>query len=261
VAFIRINNRVMHYALRGTCGAPRLVFINSLGTDFRIWDDVVAGLSADYEMLVYDKRGHGLSEGQATPCTIAGLAQDLAALLDGIGWYDGVTLVGLSVGGQIAMQMAHSLPLRLSRIVLMDTAAKIGTQAAWLSRMEMVERGGMAAISDTIVNNWFSANFMTQRPADYSGFRLMLERTPAQGYVAVCAALSAADLRHAVKAINLPVMVIAGDEDRATPVALVRDTAGLIAGAQFKLIENAGHLPCIEQPGQVMKLVAGFMEG
>jgi 3-oxoadipate enol-lactonase len=87
----------------------------------------------------------------------------------------------------------------------------------------------------------------------------MLVRTTVDGYAGTCAAIRDADLTESTRALKLPVLCIVGDQDGATPPDLVRETAGLIEGARFEIIENAGHIPCVERPAETIRLISGFL--
>ncbi|MFE3836405.1 3-oxoadipate enol-lactonase [Pseudogemmobacter sonorensis] len=235
----------IHYGYRpAEAGAPLVVFANSLGTDLRVWDRVVARLPGAWGVLRSDKRGHGLSEASAA-LSIESMAADLETLLDhlGIGRFAGV---GLSVGGQIMQALALRRPAQMSHLVLSDTAAKIGSPELWNPRIETVLAKGIASISEAILARWFAPGY-SETP-DFRMWRAMLERTPAEGYAAVCAALRDADFTARIGAITAPTLVVAGADDASTPPALVKATAELIPGARFEVIEKAGHLPCVEQP-------------
>lgn len=258
MSFVRANGIVLHYRLKGRRGAPRVAFANSLGSDMTIWDDVADELGADFELLLYDKRGHGLSEVAPAPGGIADNATDLLALLDHVGW-ESAAVCGLSVGGLIAMEIAVRAPERVERLVLMDTAASIGTPDAWNARIAAVREQGVAAISDQIMERWFSPSFRNNRPEAFSGWQRMLERTPADGYADTCMALRDADLTEAIGAIVAPTLVVAGDEDLSTPPKLVAATARRIPAASFRVIAGAGHLPCIERPREVASLLRDFL--
>lgn len=77
MAFTRVNGVVLHHDVRGNADAPALVFSNSLGTDFRIWDEVAARLARDFRIVLYDKRGHGLSEAPPAPMPSATISATL----------------------------------------------------------------------------------------------------------------------------------------------------------------------------------------
>src|SRR5690606_34739879 len=110
--FFRRDGVVLHYRLTGPIGAPALALVNSLGTDARIWDGVIAALSGRFRILSYDKRGHGLSDVPSGDYTLADHIADLAALLDHSG-IDKLALGGVSVGGLIAQGFALAHPDRL----------------------------------------------------------------------------------------------------------------------------------------------------
>jgi 3-oxoadipate enol-lactonase len=253
--FMKANGLVIHHRDQGRRDGPPLVFINSLGTDFRIWNEVAEILAPDFRIVLHDKRGHGLSESGPDQSDIADYARDLAALLDGVG-VGRATIVGLSIGGLIAQELYRQSPERVSALVLCDTTAKIGTEEVWDQRIGEVQRGGIEALADAVMGRWFTAHFRAARSAELAGMRAMLTRTPRQGYLAACGALKRADLRPYAGRIQAPTLCLVGDQDGSTPPALVKETAALIPGSRFEIIEGAGHLPNVEKPEIVAKLVA-----
>lgn len=257
MAFERVNGVVLHHKVEGNAAGPTLVFANSLGTDFRIWNAMVADLAADYRIVRYDKRGHGLSEATPSPYAMEDHVADLKALIDHLGLVDPL-VVGLSIGGMIAQGLASQHPGVAKGLVLMDTAHRIGSDELWNQRITAIEADGIAAISDQILQRWFTPDFRAPGKPDFVGYSNMLLRTPPAGYLGSCCALRDADYTEATRALTLPVLCVVGDHDGSTPPDLVRSTADLIAGARFEIVENAGHLPCIEQPQATTRLVADF---
>lgn len=242
----------LHYRYRPAEGdAPLLVFANSLGTDLRVWDRVVALLPQSWGLLRHDKRGHGLSLARAG-LTIETMASDVEALLDHLG-IDRFAGIGLSVGGLIMQRLALRRPAAMTHLMLADTAARIGTPEIWNPRIEAVLGGGIASISDTILSRWFVPAYAGSE--DFALWRAMLERTPAQGYADVCAAIRDADYTADLARIAVKTLVVAGSADASTPPALVRATAEAIPGARFVEIADAGHLPCVEQPATFAALL------
>jgi 3-oxoadipate enol-lactonase len=253
--FIKANGLVIHCADEGRRDAPPLVFINSLGTDFRIWTEVARILKGDFRLVRYDKRGHGLSESGPDASDMADYARDLAALLDALG-VGRAAIVGLSIGGLIAQELYRQRPELIAALVLCDTAAKVGTDESWDQRIAEVERGGIEAIAESVLQRWFTAEFHARRSDELAGIRAMLTRTPRAGYLAACGALKRADLRPYAGSIEAPTLCLVGDEDGSTPAALVRETAALIKGSRFEIIAGAGHLPNVEKPDVVPGLIA-----
>jgi 3-oxoadipate enol-lactonase len=219
--FVKANGLVIHYLDRGRRDATPLVFINSLGCDFRIWTEVVQILAADFRIVLYDKRGHGLSESGPDKSDVADYAHDLAALLDSVGVGRG-TIVGLSIGGMIAQELYRQRPERVAALVLCDTAAKIGTDESWDQRIAQIQHGGIESIADAVLERWFTAEFRAKRPVELAGMRAMLTRTPIEGYLAACGALKRADLRPYAGRIKAPTLCLVGDQDGSTPVTLVK---------------------------------------
>lgn len=253
----QVNSVALHYRLSGPETAPVLVFSNSLGTDFRIWDAVEATLRDRYRILCYDKRGHGLSDAPAGGWGMQDNVHDLAALMDHLG-VKSAAVCGLSVGGLIAQGLAAERPDLVKLLILSDTAAKIGSPDMWEKRIALVQSGGLEAIADDILQRWFAPGFIASAPG-FSLYRNMLLRTPVRGYATTCKAIADTDLFESTSALHLPALAIVGDKDGATPPDLVRETAQLIEGCRFEVIRGAGHLPCVEKPEIVAALLAGFM--
>jgi 3-oxoadipate enol-lactonase len=255
MGFVRANGGVIHYRDEGPRAAPAIVLINALGSDLRIWDTVVGLIARDFRVVRYDKRGHGLSEAGPDRCDMADYARDLAGLLDSLA-VERAAIVGLSIGGLIAQELYRQRPDLFASLVLSDTAAKIGDDASWETRIGAIEKGGIEAVADGVLERWFTSNFRATRTEEFTGWRAMLVRTPKQGYIAACGALRRADLRPYAQAITVPTLCLVGDEDGSTPVELVRETAGRISGARFEIISGAGHIPGIEQPEATADLLA-----
>jgi 3-oxoadipate enol-lactonase len=258
MAFARVNGVVIHHELRGRQDGPTVVFSNSLGTDFRIWNAVTPSLEADFRIVLYDKRGHGLSDTPPAPYAMADHVGDLCALLDHLG-IRRTAIVGLSVGGMIAQGIAASRPDLVSALVLCDTAHKIGTAEMWNARIDAVTRDGLAALADGVMERWFTPAYRRPDNADFPGYTNMLVRQPAAGYAGTCAALRDADFTESTRALRQPTLLLVGDQDGSTPPELVRSTAELIAGSRLEIVKGAGHIPCVEQPEVTTRLIGDFL--
>jgi 3-oxoadipate enol-lactonase len=256
--FTRINDVTIHYRVVGAVTEkPALVFINSLGTDFRIWRDVVLRLAGDFAIVLYDKRGHGLSDIGQVPYSIEDHATDLAGLLDRLAVKQAI-FCGLSVGGLIAQSLYGRRPDLVRALVLSDTAHKIGTAEFWDARITAIEAHGIEAVADGVLERWFTPAFRRPENLAFTGYRNMLVRQPVPGYVGTCAAIRDADFTEAAGRIAVPVLCVVGDQDGSTPPDLVRSTADLIPGARFEVIRGAGHIPCVEQPEALSSVLRRF---
>ncbi|TGQ91065.1 3-oxoadipate enol-lactonase [Mesorhizobium sp. M8A.F.Ca.ET.208.01.1.1] len=256
--FVTLGGITLHHRYVEANGrTPPVVFINSLGTDFRIWDETVSALEGEMPLLVYDKRGHGLSDiGDIR--SIDDHVDDLSALIDHFG-LEKVVLCGLSVGGMIAQGLYARRPEIVEAMILCDTAHKIGTTDSWNTRIATVESKGIQAVADGVLKVWFTPTFHTARMAELDGYWNMMTRQSPAGYIGTCAAVRDADFTDAARRIAVPTLCIAGDQDGSTPPDLVRSLAALIPGSRFEIIRDAGHIPCVEQPKALTALIRDFI--
>ncbi len=250
---------VIHFLDKGPRDDFAIVFLNSLGTDFRVWDKLLDVLGDRFRTVRMDKRGHGLSTNYKDDISIESLAKDVSVLVDSLNLKN-ICVVGLSIGGLIALELIRQRPNLCNKLILSDTAPKIGSENMWAERIKRVQEGGIEAISDDILARWFSNEFLKNKTVELQMWRSMLTRTTKSGYIGCCEAISQCDLTEQAKLINIPTLVIVGDEDGSTPVNLVKDAANLIDGSIFKVIKKAGHLPCVEQPNEVASIFLEFLE-
>ncbi len=246
-----------HFRVDGPDDGPVVVFSNSLGTDFRIWDPVLPRLPGGLRILRYDKRGHGLSDLPQTSWGMADLVGDAAQLIDHLGLRD-IVFCGLSVGGMIAQGLAAERPELIKALILCDTGAKLGAPEMWEDRIAATLGPGIASMADAVLERWFTPEFRSGHPA-FPAYRNMLTRTTASGYAGVCAAIRDTDLMESTSRLSVPCLAVCGDQDGATPPDLVRETAALIPGSRFELINGAGHIPTVEQPEQFARLISEFL--
>ena len=254
--FTRINGRVLHFHFRSGNGRLPVVFANSLGTDFHIWDEVIERLPEDTTTLQYDKSGHGLSEEGAV--TISDHAADLAALMDTLGLAQAL-VCGVSVGGMIALALSSARPDLTVGLFLSNTGYKIGTYEMWDDRIKAVNELGLEAMADDLLERWFSGYFWQKEAVQIEGYRMMLSRTPARGYASVCAAIRDVELANKIASINCRTFCLAGSEDKATPPEVVAALADKIPGATYHTIDGVGHIPAIEAPDTVAKHIRDQM--
>jgi 3-oxoadipate enol-lactonase len=255
--FAQLDDARLHYELSGPSEATALVLSNSLGSNLSMWDPQVPRFSKHFRVLRYDTRGHGQSSVTPGPYTIEQLSRDVLSLLDTL-HLSHVHFCGLSMGGSTGMWLAIHAPERLKRLVLCNTAAKIGTPEIWNPRMESVRQGGVKAISTGVVGRWFSQDYRAKFPMLATTVLGMLESTDTQGYLANAAAIRDFDAREAIKAIRLPTLVISGTHDVSTTVADARYLAENIPGACYAEL-NAAHLSNIEQSDQFTSEVLHFL--
>lgn len=254
--FVDVGELRTHYALTGDQQSV-LVFSNSLGTDFSMWNPQMVELGRRFRILRYDTRGHGQSSVTSGDYTIEQLGRDVLGLLDALG-LDRVHFCGLSMGGMIGMWLGIHAPDRLLRLILSSTAARIGTPEMWNARIAAVRKDGMKSVAAAVIERWFTPEFRASFPDQAAQARQMLENTPPEGYAACCAAIRDMDQREAAAQIKVPTLVIYGGKDPVTPASDAHFLKDQVAGAiEVELL--AAHLSNVEQAGAFTEAVSSFL--
>jgi len=257
--FIRAGGLAVHYQLDGDARAPVVMLSNSLGTDLHLWDAQLPALLPKFRVLRYDMRGHGLTDvGPVEAYTIDMLASDALALLDALG-LDRVHFCGLSIGGVVGQKLGAKAGGRFRSLTLCNTAMRIGVAKTYQDRIEAVRQGGMASIVEAVLQRWFTPEFFQSHPETVAGYRNIVSRTPAAGYIGCCFAIRDADLTAESPAIALPTLVVVADHDQATPPESGRALALAVKGARLVELKNAGHISAVEQPAAFNAALAAFL--
>ena len=255
-----IQEGELNYRLDGPQGAPVLVLSNSLGTDLGMWDAQIPAFTEHFQVLRYDTRGHGQSLVSEGPYSIEQLGRDVLALLDAL-HIERAHFCGLSMGGLIGQWLGIHVGERLNKLVVCNTAAKIGEPSVWNPRIEMVLRDGpaaMAGLRDASIARWFTADYAQAHPEQVKRITDMLAATSPQGYAANCAAVRDADFRDQLAAIKVPTLVIAGTEDAVTPPSGSHFIQEQVAGAQYAEF-HAAHLSNVQAGDAFSQRVLAFL--
>jgi 3-oxoadipate enol-lactonase len=243
--------------IEGPDKAPVLLFSNSLGTNLHMWDEQAKHLAKKFRVVRYDQRGHGKSGAPKTAYTLERLGKDAVAILDGLK-IERAHFCGLSMGGFTGMWLGRLAPKRIGKLILSNTAAKIGDPIIWNGRIQTVLGKGMGAIVEGVLERWFTKTFREKEPQAVARVREMLMTTPPQGYAGCSAAIRDMDQRWDIGAIALPTLVIAGEHDPATTMKDGELIASRIAGSKFVKL-NAAHLSNIEQGKQYTDTIEKFL--
>jgi len=257
--FANLPDAQLYYEWSGAEHAPVLVLSNSLGTTHRMWDPQVAAFTAHFRLLRYDTRGHGQSSATPGPYTIEKLGWDVVQLLDYL-QLERVHFCGLSMGGMIGMFLGANAANRFHKIVLCNTAAKIGTLETWNARIDAVQKGGMQAVAAGIVERWLTPAYRASHPGESAAVLRMLEQANPDGYVACCAAVRDMDQRETLQNVQVPALVLAGTHDPAALPADGQFLAKHIPGASYVEV-NAAHLSNIEAQDKFNTHVVSFLAG
>ena len=244
MAFLEIEGLRTHYEMAGSPSLPALLFSNCLGADLSIWEPQLPALIAEFRVVRYDTLGHGQSAVPRGPYTIEKLGRQALALLDGLG-IERASYCGISMGGLIGQWLALHAPDRLQKLILVDTAARIGNLEGWNTRIEDVLKDGITPIIPGALQRWFTSDFHSANPEIIAATKAMLEAVSREGYTNCCVAIRDADFHSDIHSIGIPTLVITGQHDPVTPPEDGRYLAENIAGATYIELP-AAHLSNVE---------------
>ena len=252
------NDAQINYQTFGDAAKPALVFSNSLGTKFSMWQPQIDFFQKDYFVVCYDTRGHGASSAPQGPYTLDQLGQDVVNLLDHLN-IQKAAFCGISMGGLTGQWLAIHAPERFNHVVVGNTAAKIGQEQAWNDRAALVREQGLQPIASTAASRWFTEPFIQSNATVVNNLQNDLAAGSAEGYASCCEALAKADVREQLKDISVPVLVVAGQQDPITTVADAHFMVERIANSQLFEI-NASHISNVELSNEFNQAVKQFIK-
>lgn len=257
MSYADLSQARLYYVIDGPDDAPVLVLSNSLGTCADMWARQIPELSRRFRVLRYDTRGHGKSSVPDGQYSFAQLGGDVAELLEHLR-IERAHFCGLSMGGPTGMWLALERPELVDRLVLCNTAARIGSAEGWSARIAAVRQDGLEAMAPGLVERWLTPQYRAAEPGLTQILVDMLRRTPDAGYVANCAALRDADLRERVAAIRARTLVISSTHDLAATPQDGKALAAAIPGARYVELDTS-HISNWEQPEAFTRALTGFL--
>jgi 3-oxoadipate enol-lactonase len=258
-----INNLLVSYTDEGQEGSSVIIFIHGFPFNKSMWNLQVEPLKDNYRLIMYDIRGHGNSDAGNEVFSIDLFANDLIGLMDALK-IDKAILCGLSMGGYIALNAMGKYHERFDALVLSDTQCIADTSEAKEKRMRAIESikyTGVEKYAEESIKNFFSPESFLTKGKEIADVREMIVKTSEQS---LCSTLLALSVRketcHILPEIKVPVLIMVGNEDKITPPAAARFMHEKIEGSFLKIIDHAGHLSNLENPGefnvQLKKFVA-----
>ncbi len=250
-ATVRDGAEIRYRLLPGQ-GPARFALVHSLAMDRRFWERAASRLQAAGEVLLFDCRGHGESSKSGAPFTAEQFADDLADLLDAVGW-DEAIVAGASMGGCVTLAFAAGHADKVRGLGLVDTTAWYGPKAPeqWEERAQKAVEGGMAALAGFQKSRWFSAGFAEANPDVVQETIEVFLANDLHSYVETCRMLGRFDQRASLPRIAVPTRILVGSEDYATPPAMAEAMREAIPGARLDVLEGAAHLTPLERAGDV----------
>lgn len=245
------------YTVTGPDEAPVLVLSNSLGTTIEMWSPQLDALSKHLRVVRYDTRGHGASIAPEGEYTLDMLGRDVLAVLDDLN-VERAHFCGISMGGLTGQWLGVHAADRIDKLIVANTAARIGSLQGWVERAALVRARGMDEVANGAAARWFTPAFVQQQPEAVQRMTDRLRATPSQGYAGCCDALSTADLRGEIGRIAVPMLVIAGASDPVTTLDDARFIVERVPGARMVTV-NASHLSNIEAPLAFNTAILAFL--
>jgi 3-oxoadipate enol-lactonase len=223
------------------------------------WERVIPIVTDDAAILTYDCRGHGASDKPKGPYRVEKFADDLAELMDHVGWPSAI-VAGASMGGCITLALAARHPERATALGLIDTTAWYNAADKWEERAATATSAGLAAMIDFQVTRWFTDGFRAAHPALVkSNVDRFLANDPA-AYAETCRMLGACNLESALPGMKVPAAIAVGDEDYATPVAMAETLCRGIKGATLTILKGARHLTPLEAPTDIAAVLRRLIQ-
>jgi 3-oxoadipate enol-lactonase len=256
---VKVNGIDIHYTIDGERG-PWVCLSHSLACHSGMWDEQVTALKQNYRVLCFDTRGHGQSEVPAGPYSFVQMADDVSALLDAVR-IERAHFVGLSMGGMIGQSLGLRHPQRLLSLTLANTASRqpVGAEKLWEERIAQARTQGMQALQEGTLSRWFTEAYRTAQPAAMQRIGAMICATPVEGYANCGFAIARINFTDQLKAIRCPTLIVVGEDDPSTPVAMSREIHAAIPGSELVVLQQAAHLSNVEQAAAFNSALLDFL--
>ena len=243
---------------------PPILFVHGFPLDHTMWRQQLVELSRDFRCIAPDLRGFGKSSVTAGKVTMGQYADDLAALLDALRIAEPVVLCGLSMGGYIGWEFVQRHVAQLRALILCDTRAVPDSPEVAAGRLKLADdvvRLGPELVANAMLPRLFASNTTQHRPDWIDELRQTMLSTNPQGIAAASRGMAERiDARPLLPTINVPTLVLVGENDVISPPAEMRDIATAIPRSVFQIIPDAGHMAPLEQPAKTNAATRQFLK-
>lgn len=258
------DGRRIWYEMLGGSEAPVVCFTHSLTADSGMWAEQIPPLlQAGYRVLRIDMRGHGGSDAVDGAYTLEELADDVSAVVQGLGLH-GVHYVGLSIGGMFGQAFAIKYPQLMRSAMLCDTmsASAPGAEGMWDERIATARSANsLLPLAEATLGRWFTEDFRRRASIRCQQVHESILATSLDGFEGCVRAIRQFDFSKALPKMQVPTLVVCGSDDPGTPPAENRRLAALIPGARYEEIPRCRHLPNIEKPEAFNAILIRWLAG
>ena len=271
---IDIGGATLHYAALGA-GEP-ILLIPGLGLDHSYYRFGMPLLARHLQVLAVDPRGIGRSTKSPPPYTVEAWADDFAVMIDKLG-FGPIHVLGSSLGGSMALALAQRHPGKLKSLMVVGGFSELdrATELNFRLRLRLIEKLGMSDEVADYMGLWTLTRKFINSDAGYATMRAnqdIIRANSAESYSAFVEALlkwgrcqpgqeQEPKFTELLDSIALPTLVVTSDNDHLIPKELSDLIAARIAGAKLVVMPGAGHIPFMEQPAEVVRIVLAFLEG
>lgn len=259
---VRINDIKMSYTEIASKGNPSVIFVHGFPFNRTMWNKQADELKANYHVVTYDIRGHGNSEEGKDNFSIDLFVSDLIGLMNHLN-IDKAIMCGLSLGGYIVLNAISKFQDRFKGLILADTqclADTAETKDKRLKAIELINKGDLEKYADDSVKNLFAPGSFISKSGEIADVRQMILTTSG---TSLCKTLTALAERKEtctiLDEIRVPVLIMAGSEDKITPPAAAKYMNENIKGSSLQIIEHAGHLSNMENPEKFNEYLSSFL--
>jgi len=251
------------YDISGPADAPAVALIHGLGLTRRTWDGLLPALASRYRVLTYDLFGHGESTEPPETPSLALYAEQLRALMDGLGLQT-CALAGFSLGGMINRRFAIDHKHRTAALVILNSPHERGAEAQRLveERAAASQAGGPGATLDATIERWFTPGFRAARPDVIAAIRALVLANDPRSY-GQCRQVLAAGVVELIRPeppIAVPALVMTCENDSGSTPAMTHAIAGEIAGAQAIVVPGLQHMGLVEEPALFAEPMLAFLD-
>ncbi|MBM4160217.1 MAG: alpha/beta fold hydrolase [Ignavibacteria bacterium] len=259
---IWLNNHIMNYTERGLPQGLPVIFIHGFPFNHSMWDPQMKALPNHFRAIAYDVRGHGESDVVDGQFTIEFFVDDLIALLDHL-VIERAVLVGLSMGGYIALRAVERHPERVRAMVLCDTRSEADSNEGKTKRsatIKAVKANGVAAFAEDFVKLVFAPQTFETDPQTIQMIKIAIRGNSPLGICGTALAIACrTDTTAALPSISVPTLILVGEHDNLTPPAAAQAMHDKIAGSELHILSHAAHMSNLENTTDFNKHLIEFL--
>jgi 3-oxoadipate enol-lactonase len=249
-----------HVEQFGRAGDPPVLLLHSLATHGAMWSAQIPIWGRSFRVIVPDLPGHGSTPADPALHRFEDFAASVVRLLDSIA-VERIAVVGLSLGGMIGQALALRYPDRVGALVLAHTFARVSGPMlpVWKERQATVELQGMEGQVLPTLERWFTPAFRAASPLTLAWIADMIRATQPAGYCAVAESIQHLDFLDRLTVIQQPTLVVAGSQDKGASPEVAAQMHARLPNGRLLILENAGHLGCVDQPVEFTERVGEFL--